>query len=521
MPSEPRDTIAEGLTYDGDPHDAPSVNLVVAHRDGLSTVPLYEGHDLVVGREPPAHIRPRSRRLSRRHARFLLDDGVVYVEDLGSTNGTFVGGRKVQGRVSLAPGVEVRVGSVSISVGRDRPDAPPVAPRAPDAMVVAAPAMVRLYDTVDRVAASQLSVLIYGETGTGKEVVARAIHDRSPRAKGPMRSINCGALPGTLIESTLFGHERGAFTGADQRRAGVFEEATGGTVLLDEVGELSAPAQAALLRVLETRKVQRVGSTQEIPVDVRVLAATHRDLQGMCDAGTFRVDLLYRLNSVTLDVPPLRERRQEIGPLIEAFVEHANAANGRSVQGPTPAAMERLRLYPWPGNVRELRNAVERAVVVCSGQWFDVLDLPSSVREGEESSQDATPSIAFRHTEIDSVEAWQRGMQVLDMKARVSAFEEGLIRSAMAEAGDNQTRAAELLGMPRRTLVYRLRSMDLEGPTEPLEDGVSIRDRVDAFERHIVEEAMARAGDDVSAAARLLSVQKRTLVSRLRRWDSD
>ncbi len=519
MASEPRDTIAEGLTYDGEPVVAPGVTLVVVHRDGLSTVPLFAGHPLVVGREPPAQIRPRSRRLSRRHARFSLEDGVVYVEDLGSTNGTWIGERPVDGRLALGPGVEVRLGSVSVSVGQEQLAAPGARPgpvaRA-GAPVVASPAMVRLYATVDRVASSQLSVLICGETGTGKEVIARAIHERSPRVSGPMRSINCGALPGTLIESTLFGHERGAFTGAERRRAGVFEEADGGTVLLDEVGELSGPAQAALLRVLETRKVQRVGSTQEIPVDVRVLAATHRDLQAMCEAGTFRVDLMYRLNSVTLTVPPLRERREEILPLVDAFVELANAANHRTVRGPTPMAMERLVAYPWPGNVRELRNVVERAVVVSTGTWFDVDDLPASVRD--EESQDATPAMAFRQTEIDAADALQRGMQVLDLKARVLDFEERLIRGALVQAAENQTRAAELLGMPRRTLVYRLRSMDADGPVERFEPGVSFRDRVEAFERRLVEEALARVGGDLAAASRLLSVQKRTLQSRLRRW---
>jgi len=519
MASEPRDTIVEGLTYDGEPLATPSVNLVVAHRDGLSTVPLHEGHGLVVGREPPAHIRPRSRRLSRRHARFVLEEGAVYVEDLGSTNGTWIAGRRLHGRMALAPGVEVRLGSVSISVGEDRGEEPVGGAARPEvgATVVVSPGMVRLYDTIDRVASSQLSVLICGETGTGKEVVARAIHEGSPRAGGPMRSINCGALPGTLIESTLFGHERGAFTGADQRRSGVFEEAHGGTVLLDEVGELSGPAQAALLRVLETRKVQRVGSTEEIPVDVRVLAATHRDLQAMCDAGSFRVDLMYRLNSVTLDVPPLRHRTEEIEPLIDVFVAQANAANGRSVRGPTGPALERLRHYPWPGNVRELRNVVERAVVVATGPWFGIEDLPSSVG-GDEDSQDATPAMAHRHTEIESVEAVRRGLQVLDLKQRVQDFEEGVIRAALARAGQNQTRAAELIGIPRRTLVYRIRAMESEGPLVSFEPGVPFRTRVEAFERRLVEEAMARAGGDVATAAQMLSVQKRTLQSRLRRW---
>jgi DNA-binding NtrC family response regulator len=513
MPREPRDTIADGLTLDGDAPAGSPTTLVVVHRDGLSTVPLYPGHPLTVGREPPSHIRPRSRRLSRTHARFELVDGVVFVEDLSSTNGTTIGDRPLKGREALARGAEVRLGSVCITVSQPaelRASFPPPQ-RVGGQPVVASEAMIRLFDTVDRVAASVLSVLICGETGTGKEVVAQQIHARSPRAKGPMRCINCGALPANLVESILFGHERGAFTGADQRRAGVFEEASGGTVLLDEIGELSPQAQAALLRVLETKRVQQVGAAQDVAVDVRVLAATHRDLEVMCSEGSFRRDLLYRLNPVTLEVPPLRDRVEEIAPLVEAFVATANAENGRSIQGVLPAAMDRMCSYAWPGNLRELRNVVERAVVVTRGHWIGVEDLPGPV-SGLHGAE-RTPSMAPR------LDALQRGLQALDLKARVAAFEDGLLLGALLATDQNQTRAAKLLQMSRRTLVYRLGTVGTDAePVAVAEGGASYKQRVDDFERSLVEEALARAGGDVAAASRMLSVQKRTLVPRLERW---
>ena len=388
--------------------------------------------------------------------------------------------------------------------------------------VAVAPAMVRLLQTVERVAPSMLSVLIRGETGAGKEVIARALHDRSDRREGPMRSINCGAIPANLVESTLFGHEKGAFTGADQQRAGVFEEARGGTVLLDEIGELSLAAQVALLRVLETRCVQRVGSSEDIPVDVRVLAATHRHLETMAEQGHFRLDLLYRLNPVTLVVPPLRERVDEIEELVRRFVAVANMRNRRAVVGPSRQALDVLRSYAWPGNVRELRNVVERAVVVARDGTFGVEDLPERV-VGRPLAIDHTPSMALRVGELaHPVEQVHRGLRALDLKARVQEHEVALIGAALAEARGNQSEAARRLQMPRRTLVYKLRSYGIAPDSvvaDPaiLEGDHSFRDRIQSFEDGLIEEAMARAGGDEATAAQLLSIQKRTLVSKLAR----
>jgi DNA-binding NtrC family response regulator len=220
------------------------------------------------------------------------------------------------------------------------------------APVVASDNMRRLYDLVARVARTTLPVLVLGETGSGKELVAHAVHQHSPRSKGPFKALNCATIPANLLESVFFGHERGAFTGADRQAPGIFEQAQGGTVFLDEVGELSAQAQAALLRVLETRRLVRVGGNREIEVDVRVVAATHRDLSAMVRAGTFREDLMFRLDALTLRVPPLRERKEEIAPLAELFLARASEQWGTGTKRLSEDARESLEAYAWPGNVR-------------------------------------------------------------------------------------------------------------------------------------------------------------------------
>jgi DNA-binding NtrC family response regulator len=293
-----------------------------------------------------------------------------------------------------------------------------------------------------------IPVLIQGETGTGKEVVARQIHERGPRAGKPMLCVNCAAIPDQLTESTLFGHEKGAFTGADRRQRGAFERADGGTLLLDEVGELSAGAQASLLRVLETGHISRVGGGEEIPVDVRVLAATHRDLEAMCRAGGFRQDLLFRINTMTLKIPPLRQRGEEIEPLALAFLQQANEANGCQVSGISPEALELLRRHSWPGNVRELRNVIHRAVVIALGPQITPEDLP------EELAGAGGPAAA--PLPIQEQEAGD-----LDFKTRVQQFEIGLIRQALASTSGNQTEAAKLLRIPLRTLAHKVKTFGI------------------------------------------------------------
>ncbi len=329
------------------------------------------------------------------------------------------------------------------------------------APVIQAESMQRLYALADRVASNNVPVLILGETGTGKEVIARHVHRASPRAQKKMVVINCAALPTNLIESALFGHEKGAFTGADQAKKGVFEEGDGSTVFLDEVGELSPAAQAALLRVLETKRFSRVGSAREIEVDVRIIAATHRDLEAMVDAGTFRADLYYRLNTMTLKVPPLRERKEEIAPLAQTFL--AGTAERWNTPGRefAPHTLKLLTAYHWPGNVRELRNVIERAAVICTNQMLEPEDLPERLRNAvlaDESLFAREPA----PISTSAMSAQAEDLSGVPFKDRIRDYEVKLLTDALDAAGGNQSRAAELLQMPLRTLVHKIKAYGLK-----------------------------------------------------------
>ncbi|RYG65396.1 sigma-54-dependent Fis family transcriptional regulator, partial [bacterium] len=264
-------------------------------------------------------------------------------------------------------------------------------------------AMKRVKDLIARVASSRSTVLVTGESGTGKERVARAVHDASDRALGPFLVVNCGALPEALLESELFGHEKGAFTGAQQRTRGIFREADRGTVFLDEVGELPLAMQVKLLRVLQEKKVRGVGESQESAVDVRVLAATNRSVEDDVKAGKFRQDLYYRLNVIRIDVPPLRERLEDVPMLLQHFLERASKEHGKPVRGFSPDAMRALSNYRFPGNVRELENLVERGVALAEGQTVALGDLPQEVSG---SLANPLPQLALLGTgtiELDSV----------------------------------------------------------------------------------------------------------------------
>src|ERR1700733_3936179 len=245
----------------------------------------------------------------------------------------------------------------------------------------ASEAMRRVFEMAERVAASDATVLILGESGTGKDLLAQEIHERSTRRSRAFVAVNCAALPENLIESELFGYERGAFTGAAQQRKGKFELASGGTIFLDEIGDMNPATQAKVLRVLENRKIERLGGSQSIEVDVRVISATHRDLSAEINAGKFREDLYYRFRVVTLELPALREHREDIPALVEAFLAQFGARHSRQVKM-SRAALDRLCAYEWPGNVRELRNMVERSVVLCCSDEITVNDLPEEIREG-------------------------------------------------------------------------------------------------------------------------------------------
>jgi len=320
------------------------------------------------------------------------------------------------------------------------------------AMVVKNPAMKQLMTTVKRVAQSTIAVLIHGETGTGKEVIARAIHESGPRRKQPLRCINCAAIPGTLIESVLFGHVQGAYTGADKTARGIFEQAEGGTVLLDEIGELAAGAQAALLRVLETKKVTRIGGDRELDVDVRVIAATHRDLEAMVEAGRFRQDLLYRLNTMIVRIPPLRERVDEIRPLAERFLKDARREAGSDVREIDAESLAALEAYGWPGNVRELRNTIERAVVLAEGKAIRLVDLTDRIR-----------NVAQARVAKAEAEAEPEAPELpTDYREHLRKYETELILRALHKANGNQTEAARALKLPLRTLVHKIQTYGIK-----------------------------------------------------------
>jgi two-component system NtrC family response regulator len=310
--------------------------------------------------------------------------------------------------------------------------------------------MAEAINTAARAAGSRATILIRGESGTGKEVLARAIHLASPRAKGPFVAVNMAALPETLVESELFGHERGAFTGADREHRGRFEQADRGTLLLDEVGDLPKGTQVKLLRVLQEQTLDRLGGTRPLRTDVRVIAATNRDLEAMIREGSFREDLYYRLNVVTIDLPPLRERREDLPLLVDTFLRRY-ATEGRGVRSVSREAMDALVKYAYPGNVRELENLVHRAVVLARGQVLTTSDLPAHVvgLKAEPSPADATGSDAGSFVD------------------RVAAFETRLILEALASEDGVQTRAARSLGMSERHLRYKLKKYGID----PVGDG--------------------------------------------------
>ncbi len=301
--------------------------------------------------------------------------------------------------------------------------------------------MLEVFSLVRRVAPSEATVLIRGESGTGKELIAKAIHFASPRSSGPLVKVNCAALPETLLESELFGHEKGAFTGALATRKGRFEVASGGTLFLDEIGDLPTHLQAKLLRVLQEREFERVGSSLPISVDVRILAATHRDLERLLKAGQFRDDLYYRLNVVTIVLPPLRERRQDLPLFMDHLLRVFAEKNGKKIRGFTSEAREALLRYDYPGNVRELENIIERASVITRGDVIGRADLPISIQEPEvEESSSKT-----------------------DLPVVVERLERRLIREALDRSGGVQTRAAEQLGITERALRYKLKKYGFQG----------------------------------------------------------
>jgi two-component system response regulator AtoC len=299
--------------------------------------------------------------------------------------------------------------------------------------------MLDIFKTISKIADYKTTVLIQGESGVGKELVAKAIHTRSNRKNQPFVAINCGAIPENLLESELFGHKKGAFTDATVDRRGLFEEASSGTLFLDEIGELPLNLQVKILRALQEETIRRLGDTKDVRVDVRIITATHRDLASEAKAGRFREDLYYRINVLPIMIPPLRHRKEDIGILLDHFVERNNTRLGTQIRGVAAAARKVLMEYSWPGNVRELENTVERAMVLCDSDLVELQDLPERLRDS-----------------LDPVQV-QLATGELSIKKTVAAIEEILIRRALTKTKGNRTRAAELLEISHRALLYKIK----------------------------------------------------------------
>jgi two-component system, NtrC family, response regulator AtoC len=459
-----REWVGEGVSTTAGESPALDVGLLlrVVGEKVFSWRALPETGDLVLGRSEQADVRIEDPSVSRRHAVLHLGPPLS-IEDLGSANGTRVGERELAKgeRYPIQAGEAIELGSVIVLVHRARKGSnatasPATAIASADgAPIILSGTMRELERVVERIAGGDISVLLLGETGVGKEVMAEEIHRRSPRANNPLLRLNCGALSGALLESELFGHEKGAFTGAVHRKRGLLEMAEGGTVFLDEVGELPLDLQVKLLRVLEDRQVWRIGAERPVPIDVRFVSATNRDLQHEMERGTFRQDLFFRLNGISLYIPPLRERVAEIAPLSRLFVAQAcERSERRRVPELSAEALAALERYDWPGNVRELRNVIERGLLLCTHAVIRVEHLvlprraatitvaPNSL-DSASGASDAKPQ---RPEPGDSQDSRQR---ILD---------------ALARCAGNQTQAARLLGISRNTLMARLELYGLPRP---------------------------------------------------------
>jgi DNA-binding NtrC family response regulator len=314
-----------------------------------------------------------------------------------------------------------------------------------ESLIGSGPAMREVFETIQKVAETDLTVLVRGESGTGKELVAQALHDRSPRKNRPFVAVNCAAISRELVESELFGHEKGAFTGADARRAGKFEAAQGGTIFLDEIGDMALETQAKVLRVLQEHAFERVGGNRPIETDARAVAATHRDLESEVKASRFREDLYYRLNVVEIRLPPLRERREDVPALVDRFAEQIAERLGRDKRRMSAGALARLTSHAWPGNVRELRNVIEQAVVLASGDVIEADDLRLGSGAPVAHAPDAAEGLPFGEAK----------------RQAVSSFERGYLLAALRRHGGNISRTAEGIGMVRQSLQQKIRELDL------------------------------------------------------------
>jgi two-component system response regulator AtoC len=426
--------------------------IIVFWDGGSASRAIEPGERVVVGRADDCDLAVPDDSVSRHHLA-VYGDRPARIEDLGSANGTMVGGERLEpGRpLAIAPTMVVEIGDALLLVRAVEPERRVDAQAPPSRRVPGGdPATARMNELVELVAGTTISVLLLGETGAGKGVLAQMIHERSPRAAGPLLRVNCASLTETLLESELFGHERGAFTGATQAKPGLLEAANGGTLLLDEIGEMPLATQAKLLHVLEHGEVMRVGAVKPRPMDVRFVAATNRDLPAAAEQGRFRQDLYFRLNGLTIVVPPLRERPSEIAGLAAEFVTEAARRLGRDAPEIEPDALAAMRAYAWPGNVRELRNAMVRAALFARGGRIAArhLDMPSPAAPPAPTTSAANPGSAP-----------QAAPAVL--RDEVRDLERRRIVETLERFHHNQVETARALGIARGTLRSRMKELGL------------------------------------------------------------
>jgi transcriptional regulator with GAF, ATPase, and Fis domain len=429
--------------------------LLVFERD-LSTrvYQLPANGQVIIGRGGESSLQLQDSSVSRRHARITQVDGRAQLVDLDSQNGTLINRERVVEPRHLVSGDTIAVGAVTIvyhsSIARDdsaagERDGVRTLQVGERHVVIADPAMAQLYELLERLAGSELPVLVCGETGTGKEVAASALHQLSRRADKPLVSLNCAAIHENLVESELFGYERGAFSGAVSAKPGLLETANGGSVFLDEIGDLPAGVQAKLLRVIETKRVLRLGDVRERAIDIRIIAATNRDLVEDVVSGRFRRDLFFRLSGATLWLPPLRDRPRELPILADMFLRDACRQHGRAPMQLSPEARAKLLAMPWPGNVRELKHLMEYVSAAVEGDIVEPNHLEPRARP------DATP-----RSEI-VVEEPTPPAQFRPLADEIRELEQARISAALDAASGNQRVAAQLLAMPLRTFVFKLK----------------------------------------------------------------
>ena len=421
--------------------------------EGTITIGAMEDNDLVVSDDT----------VSRYHCKIVQEDTGYLLVDLGSTNGTFINRVRIK-EAYLKPGCTIGLGNTEVKfhAADEKVEIVPSRKEKLGRMVGRHVKMRELYTVLEKIAPTATTVVIEGETGTGKEVVAQTIHELSPRASGPIMVFDCGAVPDNLIESELFGHEKGSFTGAIMTRQGLFEMAHGGTLFLDELGELPLDLQPKLLRALEQREIRRVGSNKPIKVDVRIIAATNRNLEDEVRAGRFRQDLFYRLSVVRVCLPPLRERVDDLAVLIKHFLAEApynrKPDGTQKVTGVSRAAMDLLTAYKWPGNVRELVNTIERAVSFAEGELIEPRDLPETVR-GEEAAPrrpGSSAPIALGGADVDAT--------FKDAKERwVSSFERDYILTLLKKNKGNISHAAREADIDRKYFRKLMKKYGIEG----------------------------------------------------------